>query len=222
MSLLRAFLRNTAGASAAEFALVLPAFLLLLLGSVDVGRWMWWLNEVEKATQVGARHAVVTSLVAGGINEADFSAACEGTTLNVGDRIACPDAFPSVTCDDSGCSCAGGDCGPIDASTYDGAAFTAIVQRMQRIAPYLGAGDVTVTYSPSGIGYHGDPTCLGVQDKDEGCSTGELADVAPIVTVSVSSLQFRAMTFGLFPVGITIPDHSYSLPLEDGYGTAAS
>ena len=45
--------------SAAEFALVLPAALLLLFGIIDVGRYAWQLNEYEKATQMGARHAVM-------------------------------------------------------------------------------------------------------------------------------------------------------------------
>lgn len=219
MTARRSFLANTTGTSSAEFALVLPAVLIFLLGIIDVGRFAWSLNEVEKATQIGARHAVVTNLVASGFNGADFAEACGG--LIVGDRIACANAFSPVTCDDSGCGCSGGDCGPVDADGYDGDAFQAILARMRRIAPYIGAGNLTVSYSPSGLGYYGDPACFGVQSSD-GCSTGDLSDVAPIVTVRVSSIQFRPITFGLFSGGITIPGRSYSLSMEDGFGVAAN
>ena len=66
MNGLRAFLRDGRGASAAEFALVLPLFLLFLLGTVDAGRYIWTVNEAEKATQIGARWAVATQLIPGG------------------------------------------------------------------------------------------------------------------------------------------------------------
>ena len=225
MTARRSFLTDHSGSSAAEFALVLPAVLLFLLGIIDVGRFAWSLNEVEKATQVGARHAVVTNIVATGFNDADFADACGETPLNVGDRVACADAFPPVTCDAAGCACAGGDCGAVDAGGYDGDAFQGILARMRRIAPYIAAGNLTVTYSPSGLGYHGDPACFGVQTK-AGCEVdGEIvnqSDVAPIVTVRVGSVSFQPITFGLFSGGITIPARSYSLSMEDGYGVKAN
>ena len=46
------------GATAAEFAMVLPIVILFLLGTIDVGRLMWTWNKAEKATQFGARYAV--------------------------------------------------------------------------------------------------------------------------------------------------------------------
>ena len=52
------------GAAGAEFALVLPLLILFLFGMIDVGRYMWTINQLEKATQVGARWAVVTDMVA--------------------------------------------------------------------------------------------------------------------------------------------------------------
>jgi hypothetical protein len=220
----RSFLADSSGSSAAEFALVLPAVMIFLLGIIDVGRFAWSLNEVEKATQVGARHAIVTNIVATGFKSANFADAC-GEPLVIGERIACADAFPPVTCDAAGCACAGGDCGPVDADAYDGDAFQAILSRMRRIAPYIDAGNLTVTYSPSGLGYHGDPACFGVQ-TDAGCEVdGEVADqpdVAPIVTVRVSAIEFRPMTFGLFSGGVAIPARSYSLSMEDGYGVKAN
>ena len=223
MSGRRALFADAAGASSAEFALVLPAVLLFLFGIIDVGRFAWSLNQVEKATQIGARHAVVTDYVASGFNSADFADACGGA-LNVGDRIDCADAFPPVTCDNSGCSCAGGDCGAVDAGAYDSAAFQAILQRMRRITPAIGADNLSVTYSPSGLGFYGDPACFGVQTSD-GCEVdgapADLSDVAPIVTVRVGAIPFRPLTFGLFEGSVAIPGRSYSLSMEDGYGTVA-
>ncbi|WP_246444371.1 TadE family protein [Sphingomonas sediminicola] len=58
-------LRRDDGATAAEFAMVLPLLILFLFGIIDVGRYMWTLNQVEKATQMGARMAVVTNMVPG-------------------------------------------------------------------------------------------------------------------------------------------------------------
>ncbi len=47
--------------------MVLPLLILFLFGIIDVGRYMWTLNQVEKATQMGARMAVVTNMVPGGL-----------------------------------------------------------------------------------------------------------------------------------------------------------
>jgi Flp pilus assembly protein TadG len=63
MRLLRQLLRDRRAASAAEFALVLPLLLVLMFGIIDMGRFFWQLNESEKATQMGARMAVVTTPV---------------------------------------------------------------------------------------------------------------------------------------------------------------
>lgn len=53
------FGRQTAGASAVEFALVLPMLLTLTLGAVDGGRAMLAFNTVEKLAKDGARYASV-------------------------------------------------------------------------------------------------------------------------------------------------------------------
>ena len=63
-STLESLMRSDRAASAVEFAMVLPLLLLFLLGIIDVGRYMWALNTAEKATQMGARYAVVSDPVA--------------------------------------------------------------------------------------------------------------------------------------------------------------
>ena len=47
------FLRDTRGASAAEFALVLPIMVIFLLGIMDVGFYAWTINRAEK---IGRAH----------------------------------------------------------------------------------------------------------------------------------------------------------------------
>ena len=61
-------LRDRSAASAAEFALVLPLLIVFLLGIIDAGRFMWEYNEAEKATQMGARYAVVADPAATGLS----------------------------------------------------------------------------------------------------------------------------------------------------------
>ena len=44
---------------------MLPLLILFLFGIIDAGRFLWEINRAEKATQVGARLAVVTDVVLG-------------------------------------------------------------------------------------------------------------------------------------------------------------
>ena len=81
MSCLRVTLiaRSHGDAIGAEFALVLPVLLLFLLGIIDVGRYMWSINQLEKATQIGARMAVVTDMVASDLGSDNY-----GTVVGAG------------------------------------------------------------------------------------------------------------------------------------------
>lgn len=51
--------RAARGATAVEFAIVVVVFLLLVLGMVDFGRWLFAINSAMEATREGARVAVV-------------------------------------------------------------------------------------------------------------------------------------------------------------------
>ena len=68
MSTLNRFLTQEHGTTAAEFALVLPAALLLFFGIIDGGRYMWEVNRLEKAVQMVTLTAVVTGVVPTGLN----------------------------------------------------------------------------------------------------------------------------------------------------------
>jgi len=54
MNFLRRFLRCTKGAAALEAAVVLPVFLTLTVGMVDLGSGMFIAMEVNNAAQAGA------------------------------------------------------------------------------------------------------------------------------------------------------------------------
>ncbi|MCT2559384.1 pilus assembly protein [Tsuneonella sp. YG55] len=191
------------GASAAEFALVLPPFLLFLLGTLDVGRFIWFVNENEKAAQIGARWAVATDFICDGLEGWSF-AVNQSPPILQGDPVP-KSAFPGVSFaggNATSCTCASGDtCSfPLTANT---AAYGRLVARMQQIQPRLGAQDVSIEYAWSGLGYSGDPNG---------------PDVSPIVTVKIDNLGFRPLFLaGLMSIGI--PGASYSLTMEDGQGS---
>ncbi len=198
MKSLKRFFRDDGGGPAAEFALVLPLALILLFGIIDVGRYMWFVNATEKATQTGARWAVATDIIASDL--VDYSFAIDGGILQ-GEPIPEGD-FPGVSCTNAGCECAeGGTCSfGLDA---DASAFSALVDRMNDIKADIGEANVIVNYRYSGLGYAGDPNG---------------PDVSPIVTVQVRNLTFTPMIGALLGITFDIPDLSYSLTMEDGAG----
>lgn len=200
MKLLRRLLANKTGASAAEFAFVLPLALIFLFGTIDVGRYMWEINQVEKATQTGARWAVATDIIASDLIL--YSFATDGDTLQ-GEPVSEAE-FPGVQCTSAGCTCVTGGACAFDATETDGDAFDALVNRMNDIKSGITADNVVVDYRYSGLGFAGDPNG---------------PDVAPIVAVKVKNLRFIPMFLGpIINVSLPIPDLSYSLTMEDGAG----
>jgi len=196
---LRTFFRDQSGAGAAEFALVVPALILFILGTIDVGLYAWNINRIEKATQLGTRWAVATDMVPSGLAAWSFAVSDsvpQGTTV--------PETkFPGVECDEDGCSCvSGGTCGFTPG--FDSDAFNAIVTRMQQAEPRIAAGNVDIDYAWSGLGFSGDPNG---------------PDVSPIVTVTVDGLVFRPITGLLFGATVSLPQSRYSLTAEDSEGS---
>jgi hypothetical protein len=203
--------RDQTGSSAAEFALVLPLLLILLFGIIDAGRWMWTYNEGEKATQMGARFAVVADPITTGLNSSYVGVG----GLTQGDVIPAS-AFGKVTCTGSGsgttvsasCSCATSPC-PSGITTTTSDAFKNILNRMQLFLPQLAANNLTVEYSSSGLGYAGSPV---------------LPDLSPLVTVKIgtpTALQFRPVTT-LDIVTLNMPTFTTTLSAEDLSGSQSN
>jgi len=195
MSGFRLLLRNNRAASGAEFALVLPLLLVLLFGVIDGGRFLWEFNRAEKATQMGARYAVVTDPVIGsGFYNYSFSIS---DSVPQG-QVVPTDDFDNASCSNGSCTCTGG--GVCDVVAYDDTAFQAIVSRMGVFYPAIGPDNVVVNYKNVGVGYAGDPNG---------------PDVEPMVTIQLRDLQFRPITCLVFACSITMPNFSASVTSED-------
>ena len=202
--MIRRLLSCNRGAGAAEFALVLPVLLMFLFGIIDGGRWLWTYNRAEKATQMGARMAVVANTVAPGIRTADYVGV---SGLTQGDRIPAS-AFGKITCSKTGasptCTCTTTPCPTI--GTVTAADFTTIYNRMHVFLPEIAQTNLSIEYSSSGLGFAGNPNG---------------PDINPLVTVRLTGMQFHPITT-LTLATMNMPDFHTSLTLEDGVGAQSN
>lgn len=209
MSGRRSFWRDRRGASAAEFALVLPLALIFLIGMIDVGRFMWEYNRAEKATQIGARWAAATQMIPNGY--ANYSYAVDGG-IPQGDPIPVAQA-PVQTCSGTSssvtCTCTSCPTGWDTTTNLD--AFQKLVGRISQIKPDVGPANVTVIYGPSGASGDND---LGYAGNPNG------SDLVPLVTVRLTGLEFKPIL--LLGNAMDMPDFSYSLTMEDGVGDTSN
>jgi len=206
--MMRALRLDTRAASAAEFALVLPLLILFLFGIIDGGRYLWEVNKAEKATQVGARVAIVTNVLDDGMGTEDYvGQTFGGVTLTQGDVIPAA-ALGQLSCKNTGCCVAGTTCtAPYPAvGTFDTTAFNLIVERMSYMKQDIDASDVTVSYRGSGLGFAGDPNGM---------------EISPLVTVELSGVQFRPLI--LFnAVAFDLPAFRTTLTAEDSDGSQSN
>lgn len=191
------FVHDQRGA-AAEFALVLPLLILFVLGTIDIGLYAWRINQAEKATQMGARWAVVNeplSTAIAGMSFVNFDN--NGTLVTQGDRLP-PGVFPTVTCVSTGC-----DDGTFDTTAScptNTGAFNCLADAMQRILPAIQDDDIEVIYSDSGLGFAGNPNG---------------PDASPLVTVRLKNMTFTPITLVLFGTDVQLPDFAFTLTAED-------
>jgi hypothetical protein len=201
MTRARSIWSDRGGASAAEFALVLPLMLIFLLGIMDVGFYAWQINRAEKATQTGARWAVATDLIPSGL--VTYSFATDGG-ITQGTTVPEADSFEEIVCSDTGCACSGACPFP---DTVNTVAFDDVVGRMQEIKNEIEPGNVEIVYSWSGLGFSGDPNG---------------PDVSPFVTVRLVDMQYQPL-FTLITGGdIDLPEFAYTLTAEDSDGAFAN
>ena len=206
MRLLKRLLRSTSGSSAAEFAIVLPLFLILFLGMIDAGRFLWQYNLAEKASQVGARTAIVTNVLSSGLKDEDYTGqTIDGVKILPGGAIPA-DALGTMVCTSSGCTCdtTKGAVAPCpDPGTFDSDTFNnVLLARMQAIDPAIKAENLVVRDSGSGLGF---------------AETGQM-EISPMTTVTLTGLQFTPITSFLL-AQITMPDLSATLTSEDASGS---
>ena len=205
MRLLSGLARCRGGATAAEFALVLPLLIIFLLGVIDVGRLMWTWNRAEKATQMGVRAAVVMDFVPSGLATYNFvsGTVAAGSPVPIG-------SFPGTTCRQGNCYALDTSkaCGSSASSWgYSSGAFTNILNRAQAMMPEVQAANLCIDYENIGLGYAGDPNG---------------SDVAPLVRVRLRNLNFTPLVFALFGASMPLPDFSAALTMEDGSGTVSN
>jgi len=202
-------MRSNSAATAAEFAMVLPVLLILLFGIIDTGRFLYEYNEAEKATQVGARVAIVTNVLSPELRDEDYvGQTVGGKVIGAGDRIPAG-ALGTVLCTSTSCTCAAAPC-PSGVGTVDSATFNdVLVARMQQIYPAIQPDNVTVSYSGSGLGIAADPTGGG--------SGTEQMQISPLITITLRNLDFRPITSLMFAT-IGMPSFSTTLTAEDASG----
>ena len=193
-------LSDRAGASGAEFALILPLLLLLLFGIIDAGRFLWEVNKAEKATQVGARVAVVTKPLPPGLATASYVGV---GGLTQGDLIPAS-ALGLITCNNTACTCTTSPCPTL--GTFDGTAFNTIFTRMRNMKRDITASNVRITYRGSGLGYAGDPNGM---------------EISPLVTVELTGVQFQPITSFLL-ASFTLPAFRTTLTAEDSAGSVSN
>lgn len=205
-SFLKQLARNEDGL-AAEFALVVPLLLVFVLGTIDIGLYAFRINQAEKATQMGARWAAVTSPLAQGLEGQSLVNYNTGTgTVQQGDRVPLLDFKIICTGTTTVCTCAGANC--LSGSyTRDDTAYDALRDRMQRILPAIGNANMQVEYSGSGLGFAGDPNG---------------PDLAPLITVRLVNMQYPSVVLSPLGVSTSLPDFAYSLTAEDLSGSISN
>lgn len=186
------------GVSSVEFAIILVAFLMVVMGIVDFGRVLWQWNLAARATEVGVRVAAVRDPVALNVRDAD------GTAF-----VSAGEAPPPETLSPNPTICGEGGCGAsltaLDSLLQDQAAFEDLLATVRAYNPRIAAANLVIEYRHVGIGLAGNT---------------EGPDINPIVTVSLRNLelQLHALRFLQIPP-IHLPDFRASLSAEDARGT---
>lgn len=104
---IRRLVGDSAGAAAVEFALVVPIFLLLLIGIMEFGRLLWTQNALHYAVEEAARCSAIDSSLCGSATATQsFAATRSGldfatsvftvTTASCGSEVAASYPFAFV------------------------------------------------------------------------------------------------------------------------------
>ena len=121
---LRRLLLAYGGATALEFAFILPILATATFGVAELSLIMFDYHRLSEATRRGARVAVVNTPIASLVNLTTNTIVCQGTA--------------------GGVTCAGG-------AVASGTSFDAVVGQMQAVIAELSAENVQITYTDTGI-----------------------------------------------------------------------
>ena len=88
----RSSIHAVSGSMALEYGLLLPVLLLLMFGTMDVGRLIWTYTTLHRAVEASARCAAVNEVACGTPAQIAARAASEAWGLTVA-----PEAFTSQT-----------------------------------------------------------------------------------------------------------------------------
>jgi Flp pilus assembly protein TadG len=107
--LVRSLRRDRRGATAVEFALILPVLMVALAGLADYGLMVYDSDELENAARTGAQYALSSSAAANddtGIQSAALAALRDGSgvTVTISRNWLCPDGSAGS----SGTACSSG------------------------------------------------------------------------------------------------------------------
>lgn len=125
----RRLLRCREGATAVEFAIVMPLLLVVSLGALEMSLLMFEMHNANDATRRGVREAVIQYPIVVSSDITTSGILCTSTSSTV--------------------SCSGG------ATIDDDTRFTAIYNKMKPLLPDLTQDDIEVLYRDTGLTSNG-------------------------------------------------------------------
>ena len=154
--------RDTAGSVLVESTIVIPIFLLLVLGTIDVTYMFYEWALANKAAYLGSRAAIVSDPVAQGITTFTYTSnpgqyCFDPTTLQPDPTASCP-SVSLTTCTGAASkgSCTNG-------FKFDDTAFTnGLFSPMLALFPRLKRQNVTISYQTNGLGFVGQTATPGL------------------------------------------------------------
>ena len=184
------FTANEDGATMIEFSLIAFLLIIVTFGIAELGFIFWQWNSAEKATQIGARKAVVGDLVPVGLK----SVSCCTSGMVAGEFCTNPAAasFGTINCSGATQTCTQG-------YVYSGAAMSSIVTKMQSVFPRINPENVAIDFTDVGLGFCGRQSPV------------------PAITVRLVGMTYNSIILGpiLGLATINMPDFRATLTGED-------
>lgn len=141
--------RRSRGQGVAEFALVIPLFLVMLFGIIDLGRVIWANDALANAAREGARYASVTgsSLITPTSTKDQIKDYTKAFAIAAGGNVTVTVCYSEVTIASNTAGCSGDTNQPLTASNDRGSLVTVRATSTVPIltGSLLGMGDFSVS-----------------------------------------------------------------------------